>query len=300
MLGEKQPMKDLPFEMATNLLHSPTALEMDGGLWPIKLGWNVAKPNYHVKRRIIPFYSLHFVMEGTLVLTSGMEQTTLYAGDLFCLFPGIGYEYAIAEPDQPLRMFWIAFDGKQSSALLAKIGLNPEKPFARNRINETTSMTQKMMASFFRNSEQHEAGLLSTLYLLFHQLSLAGRPEEDPKQLHNDTFWVQKSMDFMNLHYSENIQVSDVAKFANKERSHFSRTFAKVAGVTPASYLLALKMDKGAELMQGQLYTVTEIALAVGYPDLYSFTRAFKKYFGMPPTRYRTIHGIGAAEAPVS
>ncbi|MOA67458.1 DNA-binding transcriptional regulator AraC [compost metagenome] len=48
-----------------------------------------------------------------------------------------------------------------------------------------------------------------------------------------------------------------------------------------------LKMGKGAQLLRVTDKPVTEIALSIGYPDLYAFTRAFTSYFGLSPTKYR-------------
>jgi AraC-like DNA-binding protein len=48
---------------------------------------------------------------------------------------------------------------------------------------------------------------------------------------------------------------------------------------------------KSAGKMLGESdFSVTEIALSLGYPDLYTFTKAFRKYYGSSPSVFRKDH----------
>ena len=54
---------------------------------------------------------------------------------------------------------------------------------------------------------------------------------------------------------------------------------------SPREYLAALRMNKAAELLcEG--FGVSVVAASVGYPDVFSFSRAFKNYYKIPPTQY--------------
>jgi AraC-like DNA-binding protein len=54
---------------------------------------------------------------------------------------------------------------------------------------------------------------------------------------------------------------------------------------SPREYLTSLRMNKAAELLCDG-FGVTVTAASVGYPDVFSFSRAFKNYYGLPPTEY--------------
>jgi len=58
-------------------------------------------------------------------------------------------------------------------------------------------------------------------------------------------------------------------------------------GVSVAEYLTDYKMKRAAELMTKKHMSVTVTALSVGYPDVYTFSKAFKKHFGMSPRAYK-------------
>src|SRR5690606_37221192 len=77
-----------------------------------------------------------------------------------------------------------------------------------------------------------------------------------------------------------------VAKYIGVHRSHFTKEFVNEFGITPVQYLLSLKMNRAKEMLSEKSFSITEIAYSLGYSDLYSFSRAFKNFFGVSPTKY--------------
>ena len=53
------------------------------------------------------------------------------------------------------------------------------------------------------------------------------------------------------------------------------------------AYFIQLKMQQACSLLAMTNLAVKEIALDVGYPDSYHFSRLFKKTIGVSPTEYR-------------
>jgi YesN/AraC family two-component response regulator len=47
-------------------------------------------------------------------------------------------------------------------------------------------------------------------------------------------------------------------------------------------------MNEAKLLLEQTTYTLSEIAHSVGYPDLFSFSKVFKKRFGLPLNHYRS------------
>ena len=60
-----------------------------------------------------------------------------------------------------------------------------------------------------------------------------------------------------------------------------------LTGETPQNYILGIRMQKARHLMMAHpSMTMGEIALRCAYEEKASFSRAFKRYFGMSPTDY--------------
>ena len=70
-------------------------------------------------------------------------------------------------------------------------------------------------------------------------------------------------------------------------RTNFFKKVKHLTGMTPNDYIRQLRMTAAAELLKDERLTVAEIAYKVGFDDQYYFSKAFKQYFGMPPTKYR-------------
>ncbi len=65
---------------------------------------------------------------------------------------------------------------------------------------------------------------------------------------------------------------------------HFHRTFKSTFGVPPMKYQTTLRLEKARSLLQSKNHSISEIAMMVGYEDIFSFSKAFKKKFSVPPS----------------
>jgi AraC-like DNA-binding protein len=278
-------MKELGIEYAENWLHTPTPFERSGGLWPIRSGRNIAKPNYKVGSRIIPYYSIHIVKSGCVQFACKEGMAELCRNDLFCMFPNESYAYQIGAGDAELRMYWLALDGKQVPYLLDSLGLSRSQPILRGKgSDELFSILDELQAELRKTENKDPLILSAEMYRFFRELGAsgaAGMSYSAPSE------WLARSLEYIHMHYMDRISVEELAAQFGIHRSHFTKTFAAVNGIAPAGYIRRLKMNKAAEMLSTTSSSVTEIALTVGYPDLFSFTKAFTGHFGQSPSRYR-------------
>jgi len=57
--------------------------------------------------------------------------------------------------------------------------------------------------------------------------------------------------------------------------------------MTPNDYLLRLRIRKASELLSDSETSITDIAFRTGFSSSQNFSKVFKKYTGMMPSRYR-------------
>lgn len=92
---------------------------------------------------------------------------------------------------------------------------------------------------------------------------------------------------YIELHCSENLSVSDLAKNANMSVSNFNRLFTKEAGLSPKNYLTNVRLNKSIKMLRRNDFSVSEIAQLCGFSSLSHFSAAFKKNYNVSPSEYR-------------
>ncbi|XXY51335.1 AraC family transcriptional regulator [Sorangium sp. So ce269] len=81
--------------------------------------------------------------------------------------------------------------------------------------------------------------------------------------------------------------VESLADVARMSRSIFSERFAAVVGVPPARYLARWRMHVASGWLRDDRVTVAEAAVRLGYDSEAAFSRAFKRFSGVPPSALR-------------
>jgi len=81
--------------------------------------------------------------------------------------------------------------------------------------------------------------------------------------------------------------VESLADIAGTSRSVFSERFTNVVGVSPARYLARWRMHVASTWLRNDRLTVAETAARLGYESEASFSRAYKRLMGSPPSAAR-------------
>jgi len=95
-----------------------------------------------------------------------------------------------------------------------------------------------------------------------------------------------KGKKYMDENYLSNPGVSEVALNCNLSVFHFFRTFKTAFRFTPYHYMLQKRLQHAASLVIMQKYTSTEIAMICNFPDVFTFSKAFKRRYGFSPSRW--------------
>jgi len=95
--------------------------------------------------------------------------------------------------------------------------------------------------------------------------------------------------EFVDEHYSEEISLEKAAGHAAMEKTYFSFFFRKKVGVTFSSWLQYLRVAKAMSMMESMDYSITEVAFAVGFQELSTFQKAFKKWTHLTPREFKKL-----------
>ena len=79
-----------------------------------------------------------------------------------------------------------------------------------------------------------------------------------------------------------------LAQRAGMSVNNFYRHFRKMLGISPQRYLTSMRLTGARNLLINETSTIEEIAVICGFSDRYSFSKAFKQYFGIAPGAFRS------------
>lgn len=83
--------------------------------------------------------------------------------------------------------------------------------------------------------------------------------------------------------------VESLARTAKMSRSLFAERFHTLVGMPPMHYVMKIRMHLAADKLRQNLESVESIATQVGYDSSVSFSRAFKRFWGEPPGKFKTF-----------
>ncbi|TYP69867.1 AraC family transcriptional regulator [Paenibacillus methanolicus] len=109
-------------------------------------------------------------------------------------------------------------------------------------------------------------------------------------RLYSSNPLIDKVMKYVNDYYQdENLNISTIGEAFSMAPSYISKLFKEFAGESLLDYINKTRLEKAKLLLSGEKYTVGEISLMVGYHDVNTFHRIFKKFEGITPGRYREV-----------
>ncbi len=107
---------------------------------------------------------------------------------------------------------------------------------------------------------------------------------EDKTNANN--FIVSQAVAYIEQHYREKLQLTDVAQAVYVSHWHLSKLL-NATGKSFSDILNEIRIKKAQELMDDPSLHISDISEKVGFADTAHFSRVFRKYTGMSANEYR-------------
>lgn len=88
----------------------------------------------------------------------------------------------------------------------------------------------------------------------------------------------------------QDLALDALATLAHLSPYHFHRLFRATVGETVKQYVQRLRLEQAAFRLKLQAAPVIDVAFSLGYHSHETFTRAFRKHFGIPPKAYKQTY----------
>lgn len=113
--------------------------------------------------------------------------------------------------------------------------------------------------------------------------------KEEGFDTHYDSrqMYVMKAVEWIEVHFSENIGISDAALELKISESYLSRLFKSYMGYTFVEYLTNYRIRKAIQLLKDHSIKIYEVSERVGYNDPKYFGILFKKKIGVTPMTFK-------------
>lgn len=228
-------------------------------------------------------YLIHYVVAGRGKFSTGSKQYSLKAGDGFLVVPSQIASYCADQAD-PWEYCWVGFNGSDAKRLMEQTGLLAREPVFRYDRDGRLEKRLLGICNAYGSGPCEETRMESRLLeFLADLMELFGKPSAPCA---NGYEYVQKAIKFIDYNYSREIDVNSLAASAGISRSHLYRLFMRHISMPPNEYLMRYRINKAAGLLESGGLTVGEAAYSTGFSDQLYFSRVFKKYMGLPPSRY--------------
>jgi len=229
-----------------------------------KKGFRYAKENRECSVIII-------VLKGKIRFTSN-GQTVIAAPDAPVYIPsGTTYLNECIENAESLL-----FNFKETKHRHTILSLSHIEQQTALRIFERISILKS------QNSASAVAEVLSLLYDIVRN----GYAES----VSRERMLIKPALAYIELHFCDpDITVSQLADLCCVSAVYLNRLFKKELMETPFSYITRRRMETARDMLREHC-SVSEIVHFVGYADIYQFSRAFKKYYGVSPKHYESMN----------
>lgn len=97
--------------------------------------------------------------------------------------------------------------------------------------------------------------------------------------------WAKNVENYIEQHLHEKITTKQLAKTVNKSVSFIAHHFSLEFGQTPRQYILKRKMEEAKIMLQNES-NVQETAEKLGFYDAFHFSKTFKNFWGISPSKF--------------
>jgi AraC-like DNA-binding protein len=102
-------------------------------------------------------------------------------------------------------------------------------------------------------------------------------------------YTIERAKEYIMLNFTQDVSLMEIANYSHVSPFHFSRIFKTFTSFSPHQFLLQMRLKNAEMLLKDSGLPVSDIAFSSGFNSIEHFTAAFRKNYGYPPSKFRTV-----------
>lgn len=233
---------------------------------PILSGCEKCASGHRFGPAVRDYYLVHFCLSGKGSFTDRRGTHTVGAGEAFIIKEGEVTVYSADEAD-PWEYAWLGFIGERTERLITAPSVVALPPSLGERVRD-------LVLDEVTAAEPYIAVIYELLYNLFKN-EREDTPTDRLRRVHR----------YVRYNFMRELSVVEIARSFGFDRSYLYKIFKERYGMGIKEYITKVRMENAARLLD-EGFSVAEAAAMVGYPDPFNFSKAFKAFYGIPPSKY--------------
>ncbi len=222
--------------------------------------------------------AIHYIISGKGYFNGKL----LGKGQGFVCLKNTAVAYSPDKKD-PWKYLWICFDDDDADAILRKANLLSDNCTFNfgygNDILKIYDYIKENKIFSYGNELRDEA--IVKMFLSYH------KSDYDNTQFDLREEYVLKAKEFIMANIHRKFTVKDVADHLHLSRAYFRNVFYEKCNMSPQEYILSSRIKRAKELLEMNIFSISFIAVSVGYEDALQFSKIFKKHTGVSPNKYK-------------
>jgi AraC-like DNA-binding protein len=230
------------------------------------------KVNRLVRRKDRPYWAVIIKYEGETIYFNKGKQFVSNLENMIILPKGSCYDWQCIKEG---RYFAVEFDCDLSCDDIFSFPISNSDKFLQlfNEINQAHTIKKPT----------YKMEIMKKLYSILLLLLQQKQPKYIPSYKQNK---IAPSIEFILNNYNQKITNEMLADISGLSVVYFRKLFTETLGISPIAYVTNLRIKKAKEILSSDYDSLADVAVALGFADIYDFSRSFKKHTGLSPTNY--------------
>ncbi len=247
-------------------------------------GLEKCSPEYDNARTSFAHPCIEFVIRGSGTVRFGEVTHPLTPGTVFAYGPRLGHRITSA-PATPLWKYFVVFTGVKSPKLLERCGMGSGSVGHIAQPERIQAVFDDLISQGLGDHADRAQQCATVLQYLVLKIGELYRPADDIGAKAFATY------ERVRRHIAERFEtitsLSEIAAACEVDEAYICRLFRRFGRESPFQYLLHLRLNRAAALLQTTEWLIQDIAAALRFTDAFNFSRTFRHAFGVSPNEFR-------------